>query len=205
MSKFTRVRTQVTSKDVFCAALDSLGIIYQVDDQIPAHYRDTAVLVPEQTFNTSWGKQGRIRGYTGLRLLTTASGGFEMGWDSDYSSHNPQAANMIMQQYALQMVQQAVAERGMQLAELEMQPDGSIRALVRNYGSARQEAVETTVALDGTVTANLTGFQGQGCAPVVQQIQQVLGGAVLDEGPTDDWYGDDGSAVWRNDYDQAGR
>jgi hypothetical protein len=199
MSKFTRVRTQITSKEVFCQALDSLGIQYQADGF--KSYENIAVKIPAQLFTTPWGKDATILGLNGVQLIGV-NGGFELGWNEDYPV-NAQAARMITQQYALTVVQQAVADRGMQIAEMEMQPDGSIRARVISYGAAQQQAVETTVAPDGTVTANLTGFQGQGCAPVVQQIQQVLGGQVLDEGNNDDWYRDDGSALWRNDYDQA--
>jgi hypothetical protein len=206
MSKFTRVRTKITSDIMFCRALGALGIPYK---KFPDKSLTVLRIVGGTSFTTQWGQSAQIARYADISLeYDPNTDSYSLRYAGDYGERNDVAIQLILQQYALMVVQQAIADRGMEIVEMERQPDGAIRARVvapSSFGSAQQPAVETRIHIDGTVEANLSGFAGQACAPVVQHIQQQLGGDVLSDEPGPDWWGgDDGAALWRNDYDQAG-
>lgn len=193
MSKHTRVATQIRDLDALERALKSLGIRYQRGEHLAwstygQHGANAVFVIDRETNWEAYNQRYRVNGYGQMAVIQNDDGSYSMVYDTHYGQEDNAAAQIIKQQYALEVVSAGLAAYGLSASEVEMQKDGSIRVLATSYGPAGETKVEARITREGMVDASAGGFQGEACSPVVQKVQQALGGQIISETPNDDYY-----------------
>lgn len=208
MSKFTRVQTAVKDIEALKRGLRKLGVKFQEGDcnlSYDSYGRsgnNAAVVINKNTTINGFGKTGNVNRYGQFAVVPDGSGGFEFHYDSHFGKVDDTVADIVKQAYALEMLETAAASQGLTLAEVEYQPNGSIRILMQGFGIMGKTEVVASVSATGEVQAEVQGVKGEACAPIVHQIQIAIGGQVVKEENTSDFYSppDDGSEVFRTDW-----
>lgn len=209
MPCYTKVRTLIVNLDTFLRVVALLGI---QPERLKLDNSTFKIGSNQgEVFLTRWGEEGRIpaRAFLSLVPIKPDQQQYELQY-APYGIDREVMANaiqLITQEYAMQILEDLATERGLMIAELERNQDGSVHARMVSYGSSQQETIDAQVTLDGTVSAKMQGaglHAGLGSEPAVKLLQARLGGPILEDN-SDHWHDDDsGAALWRNDYDQAG-
>ena len=198
MSKFTRVDTKITDLETLKAALDRMGIEYRVGDNLTAHrytagrvnVRGAVMVIPRQEterFSVEYSD-------TIVRIGPDGYVAFE-------HDHYSTPIHTLVSAYALEKTLKAAHAQGFNIKEQELQRDGSVRLLMQKRSNPR-ERIEGTVKPDGSLELEAKGFKGKACSIPVSKLQQAVGGDILEEKNTRDYYDDKGQGVAVKNWDR---
>lgn len=209
MSHFTKVKTAITDLAAFQRACDAMGLKYEIAEagktlsyrEYFGGTRNDAALVIRK------GQAGKYAPrFCDVALIADPEhpGQYQIGVDSMES----ELTNRMLQRYAYEIVMAVATQQGQTVVDEEVQPDGSIKLTLRYYatsGGTENLDVEAEVTPEGMVQATTKGYKGDACLPMIRTIQQAMGGEVLTEKPTDDFYDPGmGGGVMREDWQGDG-